>query len=93
MYVACTWSYPHLKPGEIPNDKIIQLTDSDGDGQADRSTVYADGLNIPTGLETTGDTLFVGQGTELLMLRDLDDDGQADERQVLLSGFRTVEPH
>jgi putative heme-binding domain-containing protein len=93
MYVACTWSYPHLKPGEIPNDKIIQLTDADGDGQADRATVYADGLNIPTGLETAGDTLFVGQGTELLMLRDLDDDGQADERQVLLSGFGTGDTH
>ena len=34
MYVACTWTYPHLKPGEIPNDKIILLTDTDGDGQA-----------------------------------------------------------
>ena len=32
------------------NDKIILLTDTDG--QADRSTVFADGLNIPTGLET-----------------------------------------
>jgi len=38
MYVACTWSYPHLKPGEIPDDKILQLTDTDGDGRADRAT-------------------------------------------------------
>ena len=93
MYVACTWSYPHLKPGEIPNDKIIQLTDTDGDGQADRSTVFADGLNIPTGLETADGGVYVGQGTDLLFLRDLDDDGHADERQVLLSGFGTGDTH
>jgi putative heme-binding domain-containing protein len=93
MYVACTWSYPHLKPGEIPNDKIIQLTDTDGDGQADRSTVFADGLNIPTGLETADGGVYVGQATDLLFLRDLDDDGHADERQVLLSGFGTGDTH
>ena len=93
MYVACTWSYPHLKPGEIPNDKIIQLTDTNGDGQADRSTVFADGLNIPTGLETADGGVYVGQATDLLFLRDLDDDGHADERQVLLSGFGTGDTH
>lgn len=93
MYVACTWSYPHLKPGEIPNDKIIQLVDTDGDGQADRSTVFADGLNIPTGLETADGGVYVGQATDLLFLRDLDDDGHADERQVLLSGFGTGDTH
>ncbi len=93
MYVACTWSYPHLKPGEIPNDKIIQLVDTNGDGQADRSTVFADGLNIPTGLETADGGVYVGQATDLLFLRDLDDDGHADERQVLLSGFGTGDTH
>ncbi len=93
MYVACTWSYPHLKPGEIPDDKIIQLTDTDGDGQADRSTVFADGLNIPTGLETADGGVYVGQATDLLFLRDLDDDGHADERRVLLSGFGTGDTH
>ena len=93
MYVACTWSYPHLKPGEIPNDKIIQLVDTDGDGQADRSTVFADGLNIPTGLETADGGVYVGQATDLLFLRDLDEDGHADERRVLLSGFGTGDTH
>ncbi|MEE2947654.1 MAG: PVC-type heme-binding CxxCH protein [Verrucomicrobiota bacterium] len=93
MYVACTWSYPHLKPGEIPNDKIIQLVDMDGDGQADRSTVFADGLNIPTGLETADGGVYVGQATDLIFLRDLDEDGHADERRVLLSGFGTGDTH
>jgi putative heme-binding domain-containing protein len=93
MYVACTWTYPHLKPGEIPNDKIILLTDTNGDGQADHSTVFADGLNIPTGLETANGGIYVGQSTDLLFLRDLDGDGVADERKVILSGFGTGDSH
>ena len=93
MYVACTWAYPHLRPGEIPNDIIIQLTDTDGDGRADKSTVFADGLNIPTGLETGDGGVYVGTSEELLFLRDIDDDGVADERRVLLSGFGTGDSH
>ena len=93
MYVACTWTYPHLKPGEIPNDKIILLTDSNGDGQADHSTVFADKLNIPTGLETANGGVYVGQSTELLFLRDIDGDGIADERKIILSGFGTGDSH
>ena len=94
MYVACTWTYPHLKPGEIPNDKIILLTDTDGDGQADRSTVFADGLNIPTVyFETANGGVYVGQSTDLLFLRDTDGDGMADERKLVLSGFGTGDTH
>ncbi|MEE2947332.1 MAG: PVC-type heme-binding CxxCH protein [Verrucomicrobiota bacterium] len=93
MYVACTWTYPHLKPGEIPNDKIILLTDTDGDGQADFSTIFADGLNIPTGLETGNGGVYVGQSTDLLFLRDKDGDGVADERKLVLSGFGTGDTH
>jgi len=93
MYVACTWTYPHLKPGEIPNDKIILLTDTNGDGQADRSTVFADGLNIPTGLETANGGVYVGQSTDLLFLRDTDGDGVADEHKLVLSGFGTGDTH
>ena len=93
MYVACTWAYPHLRPGEIPNDKIIQLTDTDGDGHADKSTVFAKGLNIPTGMETGDDGVYVGTSEKLIFLRDMDDDGVADERRVILSGFGTGDTH
>jgi len=93
MYVACTWAYPHLRPGEIPNDKIIQLTDTDGDGHADKSTVFAEGLNIPTGMETGDDGVYVGTSEKLIFLRDMDEDGVADERRVILSGFGTGDTH
>ena len=44
-------TYPHYLPGEPPNDKLIILEDTNGDGRADKPTVFADGLYLPTGFE------------------------------------------
>ncbi|HIF34284.1 MAG TPA: c-type cytochrome [Planctomycetaceae bacterium] len=93
MYVAVTTAYPHVFPGDIPNDKIITLEDTDGDGTADKATVFAEGLNIPTGLEWGDGGVYVGQNTELLFLQDTDGDGVADKRQVVLGGFGNGDSH
>jgi len=92
-YIACSDVYPQIEPGALPNDKVILLRDLDGDGRADKSMVYADGLNIPTGMEVGHEVVYVGQGTELLELRDRDGDGVAEERKVLLSGFGNGDSH
>ena len=88
-YVTVTTTYPHVFPGDVPNDKIIVLEDADHDGVAERSTVFADGLNIPTAMELGDGGVYVGQGRELLFLKDTDGDGRADTRRVVLSGFGT----
>ena len=93
MYVTVTTTYPHVFPGDLPNDKIIMLDDSNGDGQADKSTVFAAGLNIPTGIEWGDGGIYVGQNTEILFLKDTDGDGRADERRVVLSGFGNGDSH
>jgi len=93
MYVAVTTTYPHVFPGDLPNDKIIRLEDTDGDGAADRWGVFAEGLNIPTGMEWGDGGLYVGQNTEILFLQDTDGDGRADRRRVLLSGFGNGDSH
>jgi len=93
LWVACSVVYPQLEPGQTPNDKVIVLEDTDRDGRADKSTVFADELNTPTGIELGGGGLYVGQGSELLHLRDTDDDGTADTREVLLSGFGNGDSH
>ena len=92
-YVACSDVYPQIEPGALPNDKLVLLRDLDGDGRADKSTVFAKGLNIPTGMEVGHGVVYVGQGTELLELRDRDGDGVADERKILLSGFGNGDSH
>ena len=92
-YVTVTTTYPHVRPGDVPNDKIIVLEDADHDGVAESSTVFADGLNIPTAMELGDGGVYVGQGRELLFLQDTDGDGRADTRRVLLAGFGTGDTH
>lgn len=108
LWIASSETYPQIKPGESNEDKIVVLEDSDGDGVADSSTVFADNLLIPTGLfptgpgeaavlgfgsEDKGAGCYVANSTELLFLRDTDGDGRADQRHVLLSGFGTEDTH
>lgn len=93
LWVIGSTVYPQLKPGDVPNDKVVILEDTDGDGRADRSTVFADGLMIPTGIEITRDGCLVGNSTELLRLRDTDGDDRADVREVVFRGFGTGDNH
>ena len=93
LHVACSLTYPQLEPGEVGNDFILRLKDTDGDGRADESRVFADGLCIPTGLEVASDGILVAQGTELLLLRDTDRDGRADESRWMLGGFGNGDTH
>jgi hypothetical protein len=93
LWVASSEVYPQIEPGQTANDKILILEDTDGDGLSDKSTVFADGLLIPTGLEPGDGGVYVGQSTELLHLRDTDGDGKADVRRTVLSGFGTEDTH
>ena len=51
LWVVGSTTYPQIKPGETPNDKVWILEDTKRGGYADKVTVFADGLMIPTGLE------------------------------------------
>src|SRR5947208_4011900 len=93
LWLACSEDYPQIKPGQKHSDRIIILEDTDGDGRADKTTVFADGLLIPTGLEPGDGGVYVANSTELLHLSDSDGDGKADRRRVLLSGFGTEDTH
>ncbi|HTU89578.1 MAG TPA: PVC-type heme-binding CxxCH protein, partial [Gemmataceae bacterium] len=93
LWVACSESYPQIKPGQKANDKIIILEDADGDGKADKTTVFADGLLIPTGLEPGDGGVYVGASTELLHLSRPNGDKGPLRRRVVLSGFGTEDTH
>src|SRR5262249_34772195 len=40
LWVASSEIYPQIKPGQQANDKILVLEDVDGDGRAEKSTVF-----------------------------------------------------
>ncbi|GAA4433000.1 PVC-type heme-binding CxxCH protein [Bremerella cremea] len=93
LWVASSEVYPQIEPGQVANDKILMLEDTDGDGQADKSTVFADGLLIPTGVLPGDGGVYVANSTELLHMKDTDGDGKADSKRVVLSGFGTEDTH
>jgi putative heme-binding domain-containing protein len=93
LWVACSWAYPQLKPGEKANDKIIILEDTDNDGKADKSTVFADGLYLPTGIELANGGCYVGQSPDVFFFKDTDGDDVADVKEVALTGFGIEDSH
>ncbi|QDV25807.1 PVC-type heme-binding CxxCH protein [Aureliella helgolandensis] len=93
LWVACSWAYPQLKPGEVANDKIIILEDTNGDGAADKSTVFADGLYLPTGLEFANGGCYVAQSPDVFFLKDTDGDDVADVKELALTGFGIEDSH
>ncbi|MBO10138.1 MAG: hypothetical protein CMJ68_05190 [Planctomycetaceae bacterium] len=68
-------------------DEVRLIADSDGDGYADRSTVYAGGFNSIQGLAWHDGTVYVMHAPLLTSLRDTDGDGVAEERRDLLRGL------
>jgi len=92
-WVSTSSTYPHIKPGREPNDRIVILEDADGDGRADRSTVFAEGLLVPHSVMPVEGGAYVCSTTELLFLADRDGDDLADDRRVVFSGFGNADVH
>ena len=93
LWVVGSSEYPQPKPGAEPTGKIFVLEDRDGDGRADTSILFADGLRVPTAVLPGDGGVYVANSTEILHLKDTDGDGKADESRVVLSGFGTGDTH
>ena len=94
LWVGVMPSYPHYKPGDSrPDDKLIILEDTDGDGKADKQTTFADGLHLTIGFEFAPEGVYASQGTNLVLLKDTDGDDKADTKEIILSGFDDHDTH
>ena len=93
LWVVSSELYPQIEPGQAATDRIIVLEDSTGAGHADKATVFAEGLLIPTGIVPGDGGAYVAQSTELLHFQDTNGDGKADVRRTVLSGFGTEDTH
>ncbi len=86
LWVAEAYSYPDRQ--SEPHDRIIILEDTDGDGQADRRTVFYDKLNYVSGVEVGFGGAWVMSPPYFYFIPDRDGDDKPDgEPQVLLDGF------
>jgi putative heme-binding domain-containing protein len=93
LWVAVWPSYPHWKPKEEMNDKILIFEDTKGTGKADKMTVFADHLHCPTGFEFWGGGVLVAQAPGLVFLKDTDGDDKADVRVRVLEGIDSADTH
>ncbi len=94
LWVATMPTYPAYRPGDpLPDDKILIYEDTDGDGKADKETVFADHLSLPIGFEFAPEGVYVSQEPNLVLLRDTDGDDKADSKEIILGGFDTHDTH
>ena len=75
-----------------PTGRVKLLEDTDGDGRPDRTTIFADGLVLPTGVMRWKKGVLVTAAPDVWYLEDTDGDGRADVRKKVLSGFAFTNP-
>ena len=95
LWVAETSDYPHgvMEDQQQGHDKIVICEDTDGDGKADKFTVFADHLNIPTSFTFANGGVIVSQPPNFLFLKDSTGGDHADIRQVIMTGWGIRDTH
>jgi len=93
LYVIETVDYPNEVRTEGGNDQIKILEDTDGDGKADKSTVFAENLNIPTSIMAVNGGVLISMAPDFVFLKDTDGDDVADVREVVMTGWGKSDTH
>jgi len=94
LWVAEAHSYPTRRPAGQGEDRLVILSDRDGDGQFESRAVFAEKLNLVSGFELGYGGVWIGAAPELLFLPDANRDDIPDgPAKVLLDGFGYQDTH
>jgi putative membrane-bound dehydrogenase-like protein len=94
VWIAEAYEYPNRAPGNKGRDRILIFEDTDGDGRFDSKKVFADGLNLVSGLEVGFGGVWVGAAPYLMFIPDRDGDDVPDgEPEILLDGWGWQDTH
>lgn len=94
LWVIETVDYPNeIKTDDKGDDRIKILEDTNGDGKADKISIFADKLNIPTSFVFSNGGIIVSAAPSFLFLKDTDGDDKADIRETLLTGWGKRDTH
>jgi putative membrane-bound dehydrogenase-like protein len=93
IWITESLEYPRKAPGP-GRDRIKVLEDTDGDGKADKFSIFAEGLNIPSGIAVGHGGVWVANAPDILFYPDADRDGKADGKpEVVVTGFGRADTH
>src|SRR5262249_53462856 len=94
LWVALTVDYPNnLQPPDMGNDRILICEDTKGTGKADKFTVFADKLSIPSSMMFSRGGLIVYEAKRALFLKDTKGNDKADVRDVLFGTWGMGDTH
>lgn len=92
FWITESLEYPRRQPGP-GQDRVKVLEDTNADGVVDKTTVFLEGLNIPSGIAVGHGGVWIANAPELLFVRDTDGDGRADQQEVIVTGFGRTDTH
>ncbi|HVK07190.1 MAG TPA: PVC-type heme-binding CxxCH protein [Gemmataceae bacterium] len=89
LFVCEMRGYPNggVATGAENRGRVRCLTDKDGDGVFETSTVFADGLRFPTGVLPWKGGVIVANAPDIVLLEDADGDNKSEKSRVLYTGF------
>ncbi len=95
LWVAEAMTYPIRQPEGKGRDRIIVFEDSKGTGHFDKRTVFAEHLNLVSGIEVGFGGVYVGAAPYMLFIpvSDWDNPKPAGEPHVLLDGWGYGDTH
>jgi putative membrane-bound dehydrogenase-like protein len=92
LFVTESFEYPRREPGP-GRDRIKILEDTNGDGRFDSVKIFAEGLNIPSGIAVGYGGVWVANAPDILFLQDTNGDDRADKQTVVVTGFGRDDTH
>ncbi len=93
FWITESLEYPRRSPGP-GKDRVKLLEDTDGDGRVDKTSIFLDGLNIPSGVQVGHGGVWIANAPDLLFVPDADRDGVSDgPPEVVVTGFGRDDTH
>lgn len=92
IWVTESFEYPRKEAGP-GRDRIKILEDTNGDGRVDSVKIFAEGLNIPSGIAVGYGGVWVANAPDILFMQDTDGDDKADKTEVVVTGFGRYDTH
>ena len=92
IWITESLEYPRRAAGP-GRDRVKILEDTDGDGKADKFTIFAEGLNIPSGIAVGHGGVWVANSPDILFYKLGPDGKAAGKPEVVVTGFGRSDTH